>query len=59
MLLHVLKGTTFFISLRTFQGITCETFQGVCKAMGLLEDDTDWGSTPSEAALYYSAKSLR
>ena len=50
ILLHVVKGPTFFISLRTFQGITYETFQGVCKAMGLLEDDTHWASMLSEAA---------
>ena len=59
MLLHVIKGPTSFISLRTFQGITYETFQGVCKAMGLLKDDTQWESTLSEAALCCSAKSLR
>ena len=59
MLLHVVKGPTSFISLRTFQGVTYETFQGVCKVMGLLEDDTDWESALSEAALCCSAKSLR
>ena len=30
---HVVKGPTSFISLRTFQGITYEKFQGFCKAM--------------------------
>jgi hypothetical protein len=40
MLLYVVKGPSSFISLRTFQGITYETSQGVCKAMGLLENDT-------------------
>ena len=39
-LLHVVKGPISFISLRTFQGITYEKFQGFCKAMYLLEDDT-------------------
>ena len=39
MLLHVVKGPTSLISLRTFQGITYEIFQGFCKAMYLLEDD--------------------
>ena len=59
ILLHVLKGPTSFISLRTFQGITCEIFQGFCKAMYLLEDDTQWEITLSEAVLCCSAKSLR
>ena len=49
ILLHVVKGPTYFISLRTFHGITYEIFQGFCKAMNLLEDDTHWESTLSEA----------
>jgi hypothetical protein len=56
MLLRILKGPTSSISLRTFQGITYETFQRICKAMGLLEDDTHSESMLSEAALYCSAK---
>ena len=32
ILLHVVKGPTYFILLRTFQGITQEIFQGFCKA---------------------------
>ena len=59
MLLHIVKGPTSFISLRTFQGITYEIFKGFCKTMGLLEDDTHLESTLSEAALCCSAKSLR
>ena len=55
ILLHVVKGPTSFISLRTFQGI----FQGFCKAMYLLEDDTYWESTLSELVLCFSAKSLK
>ena len=31
ILLHVVKGPTYFISLRTFQGITQEIFQGFFK----------------------------
>ena len=54
ILLHVVKGPTSFISLRTFQGITYEKFQGFCKAMYLLEDDTHW-----EIVLCCSATSLR
>ena len=33
ILLHVEKGPTYFISLRTFQGISSEIFQGFCKAI--------------------------
>ena len=40
ILLHIVKGSTSFISLCTFQDITYEIFQGFCKAMYLLEEDT-------------------
>ncbi|XP_045446150.1 uncharacterized protein LOC123654245 [Melitaea cinxia] len=59
LLLHVIKGPTSFRSLRTFEGVTYDTFQGACKAMGLLEDDSHWESTLSEAAICCSPKSLR
>ena len=56
---HIVKGPTSFISLRTFQGITQEKFQGFCKAMYLLEDYSHWESTLSEGVLCFSAKSLK
>ena len=59
ILLHVVKGPTSFISLRTFQGITYEKFQEFCKAMYLIEDDTHQKSTLFEGVLCCSAKSLR
>ncbi|XP_045456077.1 uncharacterized protein LOC123665891 [Melitaea cinxia] len=59
LLLHVIKGPTSFRSLRTFEGVTYDTFQGAYKAMGLLEDDSHWESTLSEAAICCSPKSLR
>ena len=59
ILLHVVKGSTSFISLRTFLGITYEKFQRFCKAMYLLEYDTHWESSLYEGVLCYSAKSLR
>ena len=59
ILLHVVKGPTSFISLRTFQSITYEIFQGFFKGKYLLEDETHWESTLSEGGLCCSAKSLR
>jgi hypothetical protein len=59
ILLHVVKGPTSFINLHAFRGITYEKFQGFCKAMYLLEDDTHWESTLYEGVLCCSAKSLR
>ena len=58
ILLHVVKGPTSFISVRTFEDITYEKFQGFCKAIYLLEDDTHWESTLYESVLCCSAKSL-
>ena len=58
-LLDVVKGPTSFISLRTFKGKTYKIFQGFCKAIYLLEDDTHWESTLYEGVLCCSAKSLR
>lgn len=59
MLLHVVKGPTSFENLRTVQGITYDTYQAACKTMGLLEDDSHWKNTLSEAALCCSSSSLR
>ncbi|XP_045456894.1 uncharacterized protein LOC123666920 [Melitaea cinxia] len=46
-------------SWKGVRGVTYDTFQGACKAMGLLEDDSHWESTLSEAAICCSPKSLR
>ena len=51
ILLHVVKRPTSFISLRTFQGTIYEIFQGFCKAMDLLEDNTHWENTLFEGLL--------
>lgn len=59
MLLHIVKGPTSFNHLKTIEGVTYNTFQAACKAMGLLEDDAHWENTLTEAALCSSAGSLR
>ncbi|XP_044741959.1 uncharacterized protein LOC123302929 [Chrysoperla carnea] len=59
MLLHIVKGPTSFAHLRTVQGVVYNTYQAACKAMGLLEDDSHWENTLSEAAVCSSATSLR
>lgn len=55
MLLHIIKGPTSFEHLRTVQGVVYNTYQAACKAMGLLEDDSHWENTLSEAAVCSSA----
>ncbi|GBP03678.1 hypothetical protein EVAR_2424_1 [Eumeta japonica] len=56
MLLHVVKGPTSFAHLRTVQGIIYNTYKTACKEMGLLEDDSHWKNTLSEAAIFSSAQ---
>ncbi|CAG4932716.1 unnamed protein product [Colias eurytheme] len=53
------QGPTSFAHLRTVQGVVYNTYQAACKAMGLLEDDSHWENTLSEAAVCSSATSLR
>ena len=53
MLLHDdhCKGKTSFNDLKTLPtGYTCETFQEVCRELGLLKDDQEWQKVLSEAA---------
>ncbi|XP_060846341.1 uncharacterized protein LOC132926006 [Rhopalosiphum padi] len=59
MLLHVIKGPISFASLRTVQGVTYDTFQEACKAMGLLEDDLQLENTLSEATVCCTSPSIR
>ena len=55
MLLFKIRGPTSFESLKQGQ----PTFQEACRAMGLLEDDTHWEETISEAAVSKSPSKLR
>lgn len=51
MLLHVIRGPTSFLHLKTVEGIEHATFQSACLALGLLEDDKHWDNALEEAAL--------
>lgn len=51
MLLHVIKGPTSFLDLKTVNCVVHPTFQSACLALGLLEDDAHWDSALEEAAL--------
>jgi len=48
-LLHIVNDPTSFKSIRTVKSVTCDTFQGACKAFGLLDDESHWKNTLSEA----------
>lgn len=53
------QRSNFFASLRTAQGVTYDTFQEACEAMGLLEDDLQWENTLSEATVCCTSPSIR
>ncbi|XP_057747773.1 uncharacterized protein LOC130966969 [Arachis stenosperma] len=59
MLLNVQRGCTSFRSIRTVNGVTYDTFQEACSAMGFLIDDKEYVSTIKEVAEVASATQLR
>jgi len=59
LLLIVVPGTTSFKHLRTVDDIEHPTFQVVCKALGLLQDDAKWDTCMREACIDQDAKRLR
>lgn len=59
MLLHSIRGPTSFESLRTVNGVVHERYQAACRDMGLLEDETHWSETLTDAAVSTSPTSLR
>ncbi|KAL4330702.1 hypothetical protein AHAS_Ahas13G0426500 [Arachis hypogaea] len=59
MLLNVQRGCTSFRSIRTVNGVTYDTFQEACSAMGFLIDDKEYVSAIKEVAELASAAQLR
>jgi hypothetical protein len=59
MLLHEVTGPASFEHLRTVDGHVCATYREACFKRGLLEDDTQWDATMSEASVSRSSRSLR
>lgn len=49
MLLQHVRGPMSFEHLRTVNGVICQTYQGACKELGLLEGDEHWQNTMSDA----------
>lgn len=58
LLLHV-PGATSFENLRTVHGVTFLTFKEACQELGLLEDDSVWEATLSDAVRVGMPKALR
>ena len=59
LLLHTVRGPTSFADLRTVNGQVCTTFREACQIRGLLEADTHWDATMSEASTVQSPSKLR
>ena len=61
MLLHHehSKGKTSFDDLRTVDGIPQESYQEVCRILGLLQDDREWDEALCEGAATKMASTLR
>ena len=58
MLTHT-TGATSYSDLRTVDGIQFDTYKEACKAMGLLEDDSEWENALQEVTDYGSAQQIR
>nr|XP_047146321.1 uncharacterized protein LOC100213143 [Hydra vulgaris] len=59
LLLLQAKGATSWEDLRTVNGIVIETLREACVFNGLLQDDTEWQNTLSEAVLTRMPKQIR
>jgi hypothetical protein len=45
LLLHAVRGQTLSASLKTVEGVGCQTFREACQKLGLLENDQHWDTT--------------
>ena len=59
MLLTIVKGSTSFEELRTWDGIVHPNFKSACIARGLLNSDERWDRSLTEAALWQGGFQLR
>nr|XP_047141161.1 uncharacterized protein LOC124816154 [Hydra vulgaris] len=59
LLLLQTKGSNSWEDLRTVNGIVLETFREACVFNGLLQDDTEWQNTLSEAVLTQMPMQIR
>nr|XP_012563438.1 unnamed protein product [Hydra vulgaris] len=59
LLLLKAKGASSWEDLHTVNGIVLETFREACVFNGLLQDDTEWQNTLSEAVLTRMRKQIR
>ena len=59
MLLHIIKGPTCYEDLRKVNGRIHDTYKEACDALGLLDDDGEWGNALMEASGWAIGNGLR
>ncbi|GFR24926.1 ATP-dependent DNA helicase [Trichonephila clavata] len=59
LLLHKIRGPKSFNALKIVAGVVQPSFQAACRALGLLEDDTNWNSKLEEASISESPHKIR
>jgi hypothetical protein len=59
LLLTIIPNVTSFKHLWTVDDIEHPTFQVICKALGLLQDDTKWDMCMRETCIDQNTKRLR
>ena len=53
------KGKASYLDLQTVNGHCHETFQEACRALGFLQDDTEWDATLRDAAITQLCPQIR
>src|SRR5438552_19062799 len=59
MLLTIVKGSTSFEDLHTWNGVVHQNFKSACIARGLLDSDEQWDHALTEAASWQGGFQLR
>ncbi|XP_031333941.1 uncharacterized protein LOC116163953 [Photinus pyralis] len=59
LLLITVRGPTSFHSLRTVNGVLCESYRDACQHLHLLENDEHWDNSLHEASLTASSYQMR
>ena len=52
-------GKTSFADLRTYEMELCETYQEVCRLLGLFQDDKEWDEVLTEGSITKLSSALR
>ncbi|KAG5553887.1 hypothetical protein RHGRI_011678 [Rhododendron griersonianum] len=59
MMLTKVRGEKCYEDVRTINGVVYPTYKAACIALGLLDDDNEWGAALIEASTWASGSQLR